>query len=123
MMKEMKKTLVIGASEKADRYAQKAINSLKQHGHEVFALGLREGNFIGIPIQVGQPDFKDINTVTLYVGPKNQPELYDYVVKLKPKRVVFNPGTENPYFEELLENNGIQALEACTLVMLSIGNY
>ena len=119
----MKKTLVIGASENPQRYSYLAIESLKKHDHEIVALGLKKGIVNGTPIITGNPDLQDIDTVTLYIGPKIQPEYYHYVLSLKPKRVIFNPGTENPEFEELLKQNKIEPVEACTLVMLSVGNY
>ena len=118
-----KKTLVIGASENPSRYSFMAIRRLLSYDHPVLALGLRPGHVDGIRIETGQPEFSDIDTVTLYVGPRNQKNLYDYVLKLKPQRVIFNPGAENPEFEALLEENGIQTEQACTLVMLSIGAY
>lgn len=119
----MKKTLVIGASENPERYSCKAINALVQHGHEVTALGLRAGNVAGIPFEVEKKLFESIDTVTLYVGPKNQPEYYDYIIGLKPRRVIFNPGTENPEFIEKLEAAGIYPEIACTLVLLATGQY
>lgn len=119
----MKKTVVIGASDKADRYSNKATLSLQRHGHEVVPVGIREGMINGLTILKGKPNVENVDTVTLYVGPQNQPEWYDYIISLKPKRVVFNPGTENPEFEKMLAEKNIEAVEACTLVMLSIGNY
>ena len=118
-----KKTLVIGASENPDRYAHKAARSLKQHGHSVELIGLSAGTIGGIPIQTGQPALTDIDTVTLYVGPRHQHVYADYIKQLKPRRVIFNPGTENPALENDLTELGIEPVEACTLVMLSIGNY
>ena len=117
------KTLIIGASTNPERYAFRAANNLLKKGHEIEMIGLREGEIGGHKIQKGQPDFKNIDTVTLYVGENHQPEFYDYVLNLKPRRVIFNPGAENPEFEAILEKNNIEAIEACTLVMLSIGNY
>jgi predicted CoA-binding protein len=119
----MKKTVVIGASDKPDRYAYKATIALQQHQHEVIPVGIREGNINGIQIIKGKPTIENVDTVTLYVGPQNQPFWYDYILSLKPKRVVFNPGTENPEFESMLQKQNIEPLEACTLVMLSIGTY
>ncbi len=118
-----KKTVVIGASTNPERYGYKATVSLQKHGHEVVPVGIKEGKINGEKILQGKPDIKNVDTVTLYIGPRHQAEWFDYVVGLKPKRVVFNPGTENPEFEHLLEKNKIEATEACTLVMLSIGNY
>ncbi len=118
-----KKTLVIGASENPERYSYKATLALKSHGHEVVPVGIKAGVINGIQIINGKPAINDIDTVTLYVGPKNQEEWKDYVLSLKPKRVIFNPGTENEDFEQLLRINNIEPIEACTLVMLSIGNF
>lgn len=119
-----KKTLVIGASTKPERYSFKAINNLLQSHYQVVALGLREGNVSGINIETEMKDFSDIHTVTLYVSAKNQPGYYDYIIKtIQPKRVIFNPGTENPEFMDLLEKQNIEVSIACTLVLLSIGEY
>jgi len=118
-----KRTVVIGASSNPERYSYKATVSLKKHGHTVFPVGIKNGEIMGEPILTGKPELKEIDTVTLYVGPRNQPEWYDYVLELKPKRIVFNPGTENQEFIGLAQKNGIECEEACTLVMLSIGNY
>lgn len=117
------KTVVIGASENTDRYAYRAAIRLKNRGYETELIGLRPGQIDGQPIQTGQPMLKNVDTVTLYVGPKNQPPLYEYIKKLKPRRVIFNPGAENPEFEKQLKAAGIEPVEACTLVMLSLGNY
>ncbi len=119
----MKKTLVIGASENPERYSFKAINALVQHGHEVVALGLRPGNVAGISFETDKTPFENIDTVTLYVGPNNQPEYYDFIISLKPRRVIFNPGTENPQFIAKLEAAGIYPEIACTLVLLATGQF
>ena len=120
----MKKlTVVIGASENPERYSNKAILSLKKHGHDVIALGIKEGEVAGIKILTTKPQLSEIDTVTLYVGPKNQTEWIDYVLSIKPKRIIFNPGTENQEFFDIATQNGIECIEACTLVMLSIGNF
>ncbi|MVM35763.1 CoA-binding protein [Spirosoma sp. HMF4905] len=123
MNAQVKKTLVVGATEKAGRYANLAAYRLLRHGHNIELLGLQEGEIEGNPIHVGQPALEDIDTVTMYVGPQNQPKLYDYIKSLKPRRVIFNPGAENPEFERQLRAEGIEPIEACTLVMLSIGTY
>ncbi|MFN8346754.1 MAG: CoA-binding protein [Spirosomataceae bacterium] len=119
----MKRTLIIGASDNPQRYSFLAANRLVNHGYSIAMLGLKSGKVAGNEIQTGKPALEDIDTVTLYIGPRHQPEWYDYIINLKPKRVIFNPGTENDEFEHLLEKNGIESLEACTLVMLSIGAY
>lgn len=119
----MKKTVVIGANTNPDRFAYRATVSLAAQGHEVVPIGLREGVINGIKILTGHPDVDDVDTVTLYVGPQNQSGYYDYIVRLKPKRIIFNPGTENKELYRIARENGIQPLEGCTLVMLGIGTY
>lgn len=118
-----KKTVVIGASNNPDRYSFKATIALQEHHHEVIPVGLKDGEINGIKINKDKIEIPDVDTVTLYVGPKHQPFWYDYIIGLKPKRVIFNPGTENPEFQEVLVQNNIEPIEACTLVILSIGNY
>jgi uncharacterized protein len=119
----MKKTLIIGASNNPERYAYKAAERLLDHGHAIELLGLRPDVIFNQTIDTDRKIYKDIDTVTLYVGPKNQPTYYDYVVSLKPNRVIFNPGTENPEFEMILDKNGIAYEEACTLVLLGTNQY
>lgn len=119
---ENKTTLVIGASENPERYSNKAIRSLKQKGHEVIALAKRSGEVEGVNVSTEFPE-EFVDTVTMYVGTQHQGEYYKPILNMKPRRVIFNPGTENPDFIEKLEERGIEAVEACTLVMLSIGNY
>lgn len=101
---------------------------LREYNHPVAAIGLKAGKIDDVEIQTGLPKIgissgRSLDTVTLYVGPQNQPVYYDYILALKPKRVIFNPGTENPELESTLEKAGIEVVEGCTLVMLSIGNY
>lgn len=119
----MKKTLIIGATTNPARYAHSAAHRLKRHGHDIVQIGLRPGEVSGETIKTQQEAFEGIDTVTLYVGPRHQPDYYSYVISLKPKRVIFNPGTENAAFEALLIENGIEPIEACTLIMLSTGQY
>lgn len=119
----MKKTLVIGASLNPLRYSNMAINRLVNYGHLVVAVGLREGNVAGIDITKEKKQFKEIDTVTLYLNPKRQEEYYNYILSLIPKRVIFNPGTENPEFYTILEKNAIEYEIACTLVLLGINQY
>ncbi|MCK3686000.1 CoA-binding protein [Maribellus sp. YY47] len=121
-MSTSKKTLIIGASENPERYSNRAIHSLRSHNHEVVALAKREGQVADVKIDTDFPE-EPVHTVSMYVGPQRQAEYYSKVLELKPQRVIFNPGTENQEFESLLEENDIEAVEACTLVMLSIGNY
>ena len=119
----MKRTLIIGASNNPERYAYKAAERLLAHGHEIELLGLRPDVIFGKTIDTERKTYDGLDTVTLYVGPQRQPDYYDYVISLKPKRVIFNPGTENAEFETLLRKNGIEAEEACTLVLLGTGQY
>lgn len=119
----MKKTLVIGASPKPDRYSNKAVRKLIQFGHPVIALAKREAMIDNTHIVTGYPELSDIDTVTLYIGREHQAEYYDYILNLHPQRIIFNPGTENQELENLAIENGIEAIEACTLVLLSIGEY
>lgn len=119
----MKKTLVLGASDNPARYSFRAANMLKKHGYDVVPVGIRQGQVAGMSIHTDRPQEAGIDTVTLYVSPTNQPEWYDYILGLKPRRILFNPGTENPELELLAQQNGIQTEEACTLVLLSIGQY
>jgi len=120
---ESKKTLVIGASTNPERYSFKAISMLRAHQHEVEAIGLKSGEVAGVLIHTEKHPFEDINTVTLYVNPARQVDFYAYIIGLRPKRVIFNPGTENSEFETMLSNNNIAYEEACTLVLLSTGQY
>lgn len=119
----IKKTLVLGASINPDRYSYLAINRLVDNGHEVRAIGIKEGEVSGVKIYTTKKMFRDIDTITLYLNKKNQAEFYDYILKLKPKRVLFNPGTENIELENLLSENNIAFEKACTLVLLGIGEY
>lgn len=119
-----KKVLVIGASENPARYSNMAIKMLNEYGHEITAYGLRKGKVDGVLITTDWDfDKTAFDTVTLYVGPQNQAEYYTKLVSLNPKRVIFNQGTENTAFQELLETAGIEVLEACTLVMLRTGQF
>lgn len=118
-----KKTMVLGASTNPSRFSYSAINRLTAHHHPVVAVGLREGKVGSVNIVTGQPNEEDIDTITLYLNPTNQKPYYDYILSLKPKRIIFNPGTENYELEEMARKNGINPVEACTLVMLSIGQY
>ena len=118
-----KKTLVLGASTKPDRYAFKAINKLVEKGHTVLAIGQNTGEVAGVKIYTKAIPVKNIDTVTLYLNPTRQREYYNYIIEAQPKRVVFNPGTENPEFYQLLELNNIKSEVACTLVLLATNQY
>lgn len=119
----MKKTLVLGATTNPSRYGYIATNRLKRYDHEVIPLGIRTGEIDGTPILLGKPVLENIDTVTLYLNSKRQEEYYDYILSLKPKRIIFNPGTENPELVRLAKENNIEVEIACTLVMLSLGSY
>jgi uncharacterized protein len=119
----MKKTLVLGATTDPTRYAFLATQRLTSHGHPVVLLGNKRGSVFGEEIQHGRPDLKDIDTVTLYMNPRNQEEYLDYLIGLKPKRIIFNPGTENDKLIEMAEQNGIEPVIGCTLVMLSTNQF
>ncbi|WP_353085194.1 CoA-binding protein [Flavobacterium sp.] len=118
-----KKTLVLGASTKPERYAFKAITMLVEKGHSVLAIGQNQGEVAGISIRTKNIPLKNIDTVSLYLNPLRQREYYNYIIETKPKRVVFNPGTENPEFYQLLKSNNIKVEEACTLVLLATNQY
>lgn len=119
-----KKTLVLGASTKPGRYALMAAQRLLEKGHKVELLGQNEGNIDGVNIKTKIEDIdKDIDTVTVYLSEQNQQEYEDFLLKMKPKRVIFNPGAENYDLEVKLEAQGTEVLKACTLVMLGTGQY
>lgn len=117
------KTLVLGASEKPDRYSNMAIIKLLNHNHEVVAVGNKEGMVKNVPIVKNPVSTSDIDTVTLYLNPQNQQPYYDYILSLQPRRIIFNPGTENTELERMAMKKGIDTIEACTLVLLSTGQY
>ncbi|RYD51488.1 MAG: CoA-binding protein [Sphingobacteriales bacterium] len=119
----MKKTLVLGASDNPARYSYKAISSLLNHGHPVIAVGNKNSTVMGLQIGNDLPQSGSVDTVTLYLNPANQRPYYDAILALRPKRIIFNPGTENPELEQLAEDAGIGTVEACTLVMLAVGQY
>ena len=118
-----KKTLVIGASIKEERYSNKAIRKLVNKNIEVVSIGLKTGEIVSIPIDTTKVMYNNIHTVTLYLNPKRQEEYYTYILKLKPKRVIFNPGTENTDFVKVLKENNISSEVACTLVLLATNQY
>lgn len=120
---EMKKTLVMGASTEPTRYAYKAVKMLQRFGYPVVAMGKKEDDLDGIKIEKGAAPFDGVDTVTLYLNPMNQKPYYDYIIGLKPKRVIFNPGTENMELIALLKENNIEPEIACTLVLLSTNQF
>lgn len=122
-MRLNKKTLVLGASLKPERYSNMAIRKLVNYKHDVVAFGMRKGSEQGVTIDTELKNYQDVNTVTLYLNPKRQEQYYSYIVSLQPKRVIFNPGTENPELYSILKENTIAFEEACTLVLLSTNQY
>lgn len=120
---EKKKTVILGASDNPSRYSYLALKKLRANGHEVIAIGRKKGKVDDVEIITEHPDMQDVDTVTLYLNPTNQKPYYDYIKSLKPKRVIFNPGTENDELEQKLEAEGAKAMEACTLVLLSTGQF
>lgn len=121
----MKKTVIIGATTNPSRYAFLAAGLLTDHGHEIVPVGIKKGMVEGkeiLPIQQ-RPPIDHVDTITLYIRPVHQIEWYDYFLSLKPKRIIFNPGTENATLEMLATKNGIETVEGCTLVMLRTGQY
>lgn len=122
-MTKNKKTVVLGATSKPEKYAFKAISLLVEKGHSVIAIGQNAGEVAGVKIKTKAIPLKNIDTITLYLNQARQRDYYNYIVEAKPKRVVFNPGTENPELYQLLELNGIQVEVACTLVLLTLNQY
>ena len=118
-----KKTLVLGATPNTSRYANLAANRLVRSGHSIVNVGLRTGEIAGVPIEKPETIHHDIDTITLYVGPQHQEGLYDYILNTHPKRIIFNPGTENSELRHMANEKGIETEYACTLVLLSIGQY
>jgi predicted CoA-binding protein len=118
-----KKTLVLGASANPTRYSYLAVSKLREHDHPVVAIGRTTAIVADIPVQSETSPIPGLDTVTMYLNPVNQKNYYDYILEQHPKRVIFNPGAENPEFEKILQEKGIQSVEACTLVLLSTGQY
>lgn len=122
-MATIKKTVVLGASPNPSRYSYLAVNRLTSHNHPVVAIGKRKGQVGAVAIQTEQKSITDVDTVTLYLNPQNQREYYDYILGLHPRRIIFNPGTENGELMQQAEAAGIETVEGCTLVMLGVGTY
>ena len=122
-MNESKKTLVLGASDNPSRYSYLAVNRLRSHGHPVVAIGKKNTMVADVPIEKEKKDWGGVDTVTIYLNPIHQQQYYDYILSLKPKRIIFNPGAENDELADLATKNGITAIEACTLVLLSTNQY
>ncbi|SDE93032.1 CoA-binding protein [Chitinophaga filiformis] len=122
-MNDKKLTVVLGASPNPTRYSYLAVSRLTAHGHPVLAIGKREAQIGDTPVTKEHPVAADVDTVTLYMNPMLQREYYDYILQLHPKRIIFNPGTENEELAALADSKGIETMEACTLVLLSTGQY
>ena len=122
-MAEKKKTLVLGASDNPSRYSFLAINRLRNHGHPVIAIGKKKTQVADVVVTNEKISADDVDTITLYLNPMHQKQYYNYILSLKPKRIIFNPGAENDELYDLAKKNGIQPMEACTLVLLSTGQY
>lgn len=123
MSDQLKKTLVIGASDNPSRYSYLAVNRLRSKGHPVVAIGRKPVSVGDVAIDTEKKEFPGIDTVTLYLSPGLQKEYYDYILSLHPRRLIFNPGTENLELAELAQAHGIQPMNACTLVMLGTGQF
>ncbi|SKA03042.1 hypothetical protein SAMN04488128_102371 [Chitinophaga eiseniae] len=120
---DKKLTVVLGASPNPERYSYLAVNRLTAHGHPVVAIGKRAATIGAVPVITTHPPLENVDTVTLYMNPLLQKEYYDYILQLRPRRIIFNPGTENDELEELARQHDIRPQEACTLVLLSTGQY
>jgi predicted CoA-binding protein len=123
MSEDKKKTLVLGASDNPARYSYLAINRLRGKGHPVVAIGRRQTKVADVAVEAEKKAFADVDTVSLYLSAANQQQYYDYILSLHPRRIIFNPGAENPELAALASSDGIVPLEACTLVLLSTGQY
>lgn len=123
MRTEKNKTLVLGASDNPARYSHMAILMLRNHGHDVAAIGAKDTRVEDVEVKRERTEREDVDTVTLYLNPTLQQPYYDYILSLKPRRIIYNPGTENPELQGLAEERGIENMEACTLVLLSTGQY
>lgn len=123
MSSNIKKTLIIGATTNADRYAYTAAHMLTAKGHTIVNIGIKQGEVAGVKIEKPEIPYNNIDTITLYIGPALQHQYYNYIVDTKPRRVIFNPGTENKELTKLLIKHNIESIQACTLVMLSTGQY
>ena len=123
MTDKKKKTLVLGASANPSRYSHLALQRLRSHQHPVVAIGKNKGMVGDIVIETEKKQWKDVDTVTLYLNPANQKEYYDYILSLKPRRIIFNPGAENEELAKLASDKQILPVEACTLVMLTTNQY
>ena len=118
-----KPTLILGATPNPQRYAYVAAERLRRAGHSIIPVGIKTGRVQGQEILHGLPDVPEVDTVTLYVGARHQPDYYDWLLRVAPQRMIFNPGTENPELETMAREAGIEVVRGCTLVMLGTGQY
>lgn len=118
-----KKTLVLGASANPARYSHMAINMLRSYGHPVVAIGKRKTEVADVAVATENEPFEGVHTVTLYLNAGNQQPFYNYIIALHPQRIIFNPGAENPELVQLVKEHGIATMNACTLVLLSTGQF
>ncbi len=119
----LKRTIVLGASIHPERYSNRAVIQLQKHGHEVIAIGNREGEINGVKIHTDKPFLKSVDTISLYLNPVHQQEWYPYILSIHPRRIIFNPGAENDELSQMAAAHGIQTDESCTLVLLTTGQY
>ena len=117
------KTVVLGASPNPDRVSNQAVHRLVAAGYETVPVGIKAGEIAGLEILLGQPPIENVHTITLYMNPRRQEAVYDYILSLQPERIIMNPGTENPVLAHLARGQGIEVEAACTLVMLSLAAY
>lgn len=119
----MGKMLVLGAVEKPERYSCKAVKALSRNGFDVVAVGVKPGFIKDTEILTGMPGIEDVDTILLYMNATKQKDYYEYVIGLSPRRVIFNPGAENPEFQEILKEKGIEAVEDCALIMINTDSF
>jgi predicted CoA-binding protein len=119
----MEKTVVLGASPNPGRFSHQMVTSLVKNGREVVPLGQRKGTIAGRRILTGKPQIEDVHTICMYIGPRHQPPMYDYIFSLKPSRIIFNPGTFNPELAGLAREKGIETVAKCALIMMAQGTY
>jgi predicted CoA-binding protein len=119
----MGRILVLGASPNPSRFSNKAVSSLIYHNYDVVAVGFRKGIIDGLKILTGMPHIGNVHTILLYMGPFRQKEFYNYILDLKPARIIFNPGTENSELAQIAENKNITVINNCALVMIDSGTF
>ena len=119
----MSKIVVLGATPNRDRYSYKAVKALRKRHYDVVALGVQKGEIAGIVIQNDRPVLDDVDAVMLYLNPERQKPLYEYILSIKPRRIIFNPGTDNEELADLAEKNGIEVVRQCALIMLTSDTF